>query len=176
MNCTRVLCCFTVVFLLAALTGCAYTTKNGLPARLKTIAIPVFDNKSYYHDYTRKIEVEVSDAVRKTFVQTGELKLAGREDADLILEGEVTGIDREILRQDRFGDPAEVRYVVKARISLYDVKEAKYLLKNTLVTSAEGKGEAGVYNLRRGESDDLGRQKAVEDLGRLIARHVVEKW
>jgi hypothetical protein len=162
--------------MIAAVSGCAYTTKNGLPPHLKSIAIPVFTNKSYYHDYTRKIEVEVSDAVRKTFVQTGELKLAGREDADLILEGDVTGIDREVLRADRFGDPAEVRYVVRSRISLYDVKEAKYLLKNVLVTSADNKGESGVYSLRRGESEDTGRERAVEDLGRLIARHVVEKW
>ena len=157
-------------------SGCAYTAHNGLPPHLKSIAVPVFNNKTYVTDYTRKIEVDVTDAVRKTFVQEGELKLAGREDADLILEGEVTRTDREILRTDRFGDPAEIRYIVRTRISLYDVKEAKYLLKNELVTNTDRKAESGGYNLRRGESEDLGQSNAITDLGRAIARRVVEKW
>lgn len=164
------------VLLIAAFGGCAYTTRNSLPPHAKTIAVPVFANKTYIGDYTRKLEVEVTEAVRNTFIQTGELKLAGRENADLILEGEIMKMDREVLRNDRFGDPAEVRLTVRARISLYDVKEARHIFKHELVTNAEKKEESGVYNLRRGESEALGRQKAIEDLGRMIARRVVERW
>jgi hypothetical protein len=80
------------------------------------------------------------------------------------------------MRTDRFGDPAEVRLTVRARISIYDVKEARYLLKDQLVTNTEKKNESGVYNLRRGEYETLGREKAVEDLGRTIARRVTERW
>ncbi|MCY3020614.1 MAG: LptE family protein [Planctomycetota bacterium] len=156
--------------------GCSYATRNALPPRIKSIAVPVFANKTYIGEYTRKLEVEVTEAVRNAFIQAGELKLAGREDADLILEGSVTKLDREILRNDRFGDPAEVRLTVRARMSVYDVKEAKYLLKDQLVTNAEKKEESGVYNLRRGESEAIGRQKAIEDLGRMIARRVTERW
>lgn len=165
------------VVLAACLGGCSYSARNtALPAHAKTIAVPVFVNKTYVGDYTRKLEVEVTEAVRSTFIQTGELKIAGRENSDLILEGEVTKLEREALRNDRFGDPAEVRLTIRARISLYDVKEAKHIFKDVLVTNAEKKEESGVYNLRRGESEDLGRQKAIEDLGRVIARRVVEHW
>jgi len=156
--------------------GCTYSTKNALPPRMKTIAVPMFANKTYVGEYTRKLEVELTEAVRNAFIQAGELKIAGREDADLILEGEVTKLDREVLRNDRFGDPAEVRLTIRARISLYDVKEARHLFKNQLVTNAEKKEESGVYNLRRGESESLGRQKALEDIGRVIARRVTERW
>ena len=162
--------------LIAVLGGCAYTTRNALPPHAKTIAVPVFANRTYIDEYTRKLEVEVTEAVRNTFIQTGELKLAGRENADLILEGEVVKMEREALRNDRFGDPAEVRLTVRARISLYDVKEARHIFKHELVTNAEKQGTSGVYNLRRGETEDLGRQKAIEDLGRAIARRVVERW
>lgn len=161
---------------LLSLSGCAYTTHNALPPHLKSIAVPVFTNKTYIEDYTRHLEVEVTDSVRKVFVQTGELKLAGREDADLILEGEIEKLDREILRTDRFGDPAEVKVVVRARISIYDVKEAKYLVKHQIVTNLERKSESGVYNLRRGEDESLARTNAVNDLGQVIARRVVERW
>jgi hypothetical protein len=161
---------------LALSSGCAYSTRNALPSHLKTIAVPVFANKTHVDDYTRKIEVEVTDMTRNAFIQTGDLKLAGRENASMILEGEVTTMEREVLRTDRFGDPAEVRLTVRARVSLYDVKEAKYLLKNQLVTNAEKKSESGVYSLRRGESEQLARSQAVQDLGRQIARRVTEYW
>ena len=158
------------------LSGCAYTTRNALPRYMKTIAVPVFANKTFIEEYTRKLEVEVTEAVRNAFIQTGELKLAGREDADLILEGTVTKLDREVLRTTRYGDPAEVRLVARARISVYDVKEAKYLFKDVLVTNSDKREESGVYNLRRGENESQGRQKAIEDLGRTIARRVTERW
>jgi len=163
------------LLVLAGASGC-YSTRNALPKHIKTVAVPVFQNKTYIEDYTRKIEVEVTESVRNAFVQAGELKLANREDADLILEGEVTKMEREILRVDRYGDPAEVRLTIRARISIYDVKEARYWVKNQLVTNAEKKSESGVYSLRRGEYEQLGREKGVEDLGRNIARRVTERW
>src|SRR5947208_9766242 len=86
------------------LAGCAYTTRNALPAHIHTIAVPVFKNKTYVSDYTRKIEVDVTEAVRNAFIQNGELTLASRETADLIVEGEVTHLEREALRSDRFGE------------------------------------------------------------------------
>jgi len=156
--------------------GCAYSTRNALPPHMKTIAVPVFANKTFVEDYTRKVEVEVTEAVRNAFIQTGELKLAGREDADLILEGSVSKVEREVLRTTRYGDPAEVRLVVRTRISVYDVKEAKYLFKDVLVTNSDKHEESGVYNLRRGENESGGRQKAIEDVGRTIARRVTERW
>ena len=162
--------------LAVVISGCAYTTHNGLPPHLKSIAVPVFNNKTYVEEYTRKLEVEITDATRKVFVQSGELKLAGREDADLILEADVEKLDREVLRTDRYGDPAEIRVVIRCRMSLYDVKEAKYLLKNLLVTNGDRASESGVYSLRRGDTEDMARQKAVEDMGRVIAHRVVEKW
>jgi hypothetical protein len=161
---------------LGLLNGCTYSTRNALPAHHKTVAVPVFNNKTYVDDYTRHLDVEVTEAARNAFIEGGELKIAGREDADLIIEGDVTRFDREMLRMDRFGDPAEIRLTVRARISLYDVKEARYLFKDQLVSNAEKRSESGVYNLRRGEEEGLARRKAVEDLGRTIARRVTDRW
>ena len=162
--------------MLALLSGCAYSTRNALPAHIRSIAIPVFKNKTFVTDYTRKIEVEVTDAARNAFIQNGELALASRETADLILEGEVTHVDRETLRSDRYGESAEVRLIIKARISVYDVKEAKYLFENVVVTNTEKKAENGVYNLRRGEYENLGKTNAVEELGKVIAHTITERW
>src|SRR6185295_2540822 len=131
------------------LGSCAYTTKNALPAHVHSIAVPVFKNKTHVTDYNRKVEVDVTEAVRNTFLMNCEWSVVGKEQADLIVEGESTQVDRETLRSDRFGEAAEIRLTIKARISVYDVKEAKYLLQNHLVTNNDKKSESGVYNLRR---------------------------
>jgi len=164
------------VLLVSSISGCAYRARNALPNHMKTIAVPVFANKTFIEDYTRKLEVEVTEAARSAFIQAGELKLAGREDADLILEGTVTKLDRELIRANRFGDPSEVRLVIRARISVYDVKEAKYLFKDVLVSNSDKKEESGVYNIRRGEDEAAGRQRAIDDLGKMIARRITERW
>src|SRR6185295_6612079 len=129
------------------LGSCAYTTKNALPAHVHSIAVPVFKNKTHVTDYTRKVEVEVTEAVRNTFLQNGELAL----------------VDRETLRSDRFGEAAEIKLTIKARISVYDVKEARYLIQNQLVTNNDKKSESGVYNLRRGEFENLGKHNATDE-------------
>ena len=157
------------------LSGC-YSTRTQLPEHARSIAVPVFANKTYCEDYARKVEVEVTEAARKTFLQTGQLKIAGRESADLILEGTILKHERRALRVDRYGEPAETQMRILAQISLYDVKDAKYLFQNAVVANDDDKYESGAYNLRRGEDESLGRQKATEDLGRAIARRVLDHW
>lgn len=170
------MCGLAAAILLAISAGCAYTTRHALPQHIKSIAIPEFKNKTYAQDYSRHIETEVTDAVRNAFIQTGELALAPRESADLILEGDVTYVEREVLRSDRYGEAAEVKLIIKCRISVYDVKEAKYLISNQIVTNIEKKNENGVFNIRRGETEGMGRNNAVFETGRAIARAITERW
>ena len=162
--------------LLLLSSNCAYSTRSRLPEHAKSIAVPVFGNKSYYDEYTRRLEVEVTDSVRKYFLENGQLRIAGREEADLILEGEVMNLERRPLRTDRFGEPAEAQVKISSRISLYDVKTAKYIFQNLLVNNEPNRPESGVYNLRRGEYEGLGRQRAVEDLSRVVTHKVLDQW
>ena len=73
-------------------------------------------------------------------------------------------------------EAAETRIVIHAQVALYDVREAKYVFKKTQIANDAEKAESGVYNLRRGEYEGLGRKKAIEDLGRTIARKVLDRW
>ncbi len=172
---TKILNCAASVLLLAMMAGC-YSTRPNLPKHSKSVAVPVFSNKSHYDDYTRGLETEVTGSVRKSFNQNGILKLTGRENADLILEGDVLKMTRRPLRTDRFGEPAETQIKILAKVSLYDVRDSRYLFRNQVVTNEATKPESGVYNLRRGENEALGRKRAVEDLGKAIARKVLDKW
>ena len=163
------------LLMLLGVAGC-YTSKPKLPSNAKSIALPVFGNKTYHDDYTRRLEVEVSESVRKAFLENGMLKVLGREEADLILEGDVIRMDRVTLRADKFGDPENVQLLIKVRISLYDVKEAKYVFRDVILNNSTDHTESGVYNMNRGENEVLGRTKALEDVGRNIARRVLDLW
>lgn len=160
---------------LLGLPGC-YSSKTRMPESLQTIAVPVFANKTYLVEYTRKLEVDVTDAVRTAFLQQNRLKLAGREGADLVLEGDVLRVERIPLRTNRYGDPAEMQYRVVATISLYNVRDAKYVFKGRTVASDTRRPSAGTYDLRRGEQEEMGKRKSIEDLGRNIAQLVLDHW
>ncbi len=167
-----------VALALAALVGfpACYTAKTRMPENLKTIAVPLFANKTYMTDYTRKLELEVTEAVRTTLLQQGRLQLAGREGADLVLEGDVIKVERVQLRVDRYGDPAEMQYRIVTNVSLYNVRDAKYVFKNVTVASDLRRPASGAYDLRRGEYEDLGKKNAIEGAGRNIAQTVLDHW
>ncbi|MCZ7647188.1 MAG: LPS assembly lipoprotein LptE [Planctomycetota bacterium] len=141
-----------------AFSGC-YSTRPNLPKHAQSIAVPVFANKTYYQDYTRQVEVEISQQVRQAFLRNGQLKVVDRSEADLVLEGSVIKVDRTVLRADRFGEAAETQLKLICKISLYDVHEAKYLFKDLTLTNDAGRPGSGTYNLRRGESEQQGREK-----------------
>lgn len=57
---------------------------------VQTIAVPTFKNKTLLP----RVEVLVSDTVIKQFQQDGTFRIAGNENADARLEGEIMRVDR----------------------------------------------------------------------------------
>jgi hypothetical protein len=78
-----------VLLLLAAGLGggaCAYTTSvASLPAHLKTIAIPVFENAT--NEYT--LENDITEAVIQRFVQDNHLRIVDERSANAVLKGRI---------------------------------------------------------------------------------------
>ncbi len=62
-----------------------------------TIAVPTFENSTLIP----RIEVLVTDTVIKQFQQDGTFKIAGNENADVILKGEISRITRSPARSVR---------------------------------------------------------------------------
>ncbi len=85
--------------------GCGYTTRAMISTEFKTIHIPPFVNKI---DFTREndvenkykinkplLETEITKAVVDKFIFDGNLKLADKQSADLILKGELVEFRRD---------------------------------------------------------------------------------
>jgi len=106
-----------------SLTGClGYHIGPVKPYYLRdvqTIAVPTFKNKTL----VPRIEVLVTDTVIKQLQQDGTFKVASDNDADAVLKGEITRIDRiparsvraNVLATQEFNLRMDVRYTVAGR-------------------------------------------------------------
>jgi len=163
-----------------AFSGCGYSTRSLLPADLKTVHIPNFENKI---DYTKEsvrdiyiplLEVNVRNAVINRFLFDGNLRVAQEEAADLILYGQLTAFQRDGLRfsdaDDR--DVEEYRIRVIVSISLWDTKKQEMLWEEPSFA-----GEATYFTtgaLARSENEAI--SDAITDLSRRIVERTIEDW
>ena len=77
---TRLLALLALALVLA---GCGYSLRGSLPGHIRTVAVPVFANKTQQP----AVENFLTRAVVDAFVTSGRLKVVRPEEADSILEG-----------------------------------------------------------------------------------------
>ena len=92
---------FSSLLLAFLVGGCAgYHLGPATPAHLshiKTIAVPTFANTTL----VPRIEVLVTGTVIKQFQQDGTFRIAGEDQADAVLKGEIIGVGRSPTRSVR---------------------------------------------------------------------------
>ena len=114
---------------LLSLGGCAgYHIGPVQPYYLRSvhsIAVPTFENKTL----VPRIAVLVTDSVIKQFQQDGTYRIAGDDQADAILKGEITRINRVPARSVRGNVLAttEFNLALRVRYSLVERKTGKVL-------------------------------------------------
>lgn len=79
-----------IVTVAAVLSSCAYSLVgrgSALPPGVRSVSIPMFENKTGQPD----LDTYVTTAVRDEFVKDGRLKVDDSQAADSILSGQITG-------------------------------------------------------------------------------------
>ena len=151
--------------------GCAYSFRAPLPDHLRRVRVPVFRNATPYTD----LEVAVTREVITALGTDGSLRVV-RSNADCLLHGVVVGYHRETLREDGLDDRVEGRVTLAARITFTDLTTGRRLFVDRVVTSRGTDESSGIFRLRRRETEGFARSSAAKDLGRAVARAVVEIW
>ncbi|HOC89212.1 MAG TPA: LptE family protein, partial [bacterium] len=78
------------LLLLCAGSGCGiYSVKGSMAPHLKTVAIPLFENRTAEF----RVAEDLTDAVINSFTSDNSLKIADRGAADVLLEGTIIQID-----------------------------------------------------------------------------------
>lgn len=173
--------CSCALVLLCTFSGCGYTTKTVLPENIKTIHVDIFKNsiditkevsaKDKYEVYRPNLEVDVRDALVNRIFLDGHLKLASKESADGILEGEITQYRKDPLRyQNEVVE--EYRISIVCDVTLISAKDNKPLFSEENITGDTTFFTTG--SLQKTESTAL--NDALADLSRRIVNKIVEDW
>ena len=165
----RVLLVLTAGALLVA--GCSYSLRGSLPEHIRTVAVPVFSNKTQQP----AVENFLTRAVVDAFVTSGRLKVVRPEEADSILEGEIVGYQLDSLSYDPRANVREYRLTVTLNMQFRDVRQ------NVMLWRQEGLQEKADFRVP-GQvaatitSEESALRQAAVDIGRAIVNLAVDRF
>jgi hypothetical protein len=161
--------------------GCGYQQNNAVDVSgkssykwaslyredISTVSIPIFANK----EFRRGVEFRLSEAVVKQLEAHSPYRVAPRERADTILEGEVVSIDQSTLSRDvRTAIPQEQLYVLTVNFRWIDLRSGQILLERKHFQQT-----APFYG-PLGEGEFVGAQNAIERLALAIVQEMQADW
>jgi hypothetical protein len=151
--------------------GCRYGTSGSLDPAIKTVGVVMLRNNSREPG----LEGEVTTAVIAALQSYGRLTvIAPDAGPDLLLTGTVDSYSRAALRTDKYGDPVGFALEIEATVSVRK-PDGGYLFKKSRVSNKGSDVASGDVDLTRGQTEGQGRAAAVAELGRNIARRILEQ-
>jgi outer membrane lipopolysaccharide assembly protein LptE/RlpB len=105
--------------------GCGYhrAERVDIPAWIKTIYVAPWTNRS--NEFL--VGSWITDELRQEFLRGSALGIASREEADVILEGEVVSVSTSGLSYVRYDQAIERRIVAQCSVRMKDRKTGKVL-------------------------------------------------
>lgn len=160
-----------LAFMLAALAGCGYSLRGTLPDHVKTVAVPVFANKTA----EPAVENLLTQAVVQAFSTNGRLRVVKPEEADAILEGEVVGYEIQALAFDPRASIRQYRLVVTMNLRFRDVQRKTLLFEQArFQEKADFRVVGAVSQTISREESAL--QAAAVDIARAIVSLAVDRF
>jgi outer membrane lipopolysaccharide assembly protein LptE/RlpB len=153
------------------LAGCGYSLRGTLPSHIRTVAVPIFANRTP----EPAVEGLLTRAVVEAFSTNGRLKVVSPEDADAVLDGEVTGYTLDSIAFDPRANVRQYRLTVTLNLRFRDVKRNEVLFEQT------GLQERSDFQVPGAVSDTISREEgalrlAAVDIARAIVTLAVERF
>lgn len=161
-----------LLLLVVALPGCGYALRRSdLPAHVRTIAIPVFRNRTT----EPAVESTLTRAVVEAFSTDGRLRVVDAAHADSILEGEVTGYQIQSIAFDSRTDVRRYRLVVRLNLRLRDLRQDAVLLDQ------QGFQERADFQVAGAVSETIVREDAAlrtaaTEIARAVVGFTIERF
>jgi hypothetical protein len=114
-----------LLLVLGALAGCGYSLHGTLPPHIRTIAVPVFRNRTA----DPFVAQAVSRAVVEAFSTSGRLRVVPPEQADALLEGELVGYEIQSIAFDPRANVQLHRLLVTLDLRLRDLRQGRVLFE-----------------------------------------------
>lgn len=153
------------------LAGCGYSTRGSLPDHIKTVAVPVFKNRTLEPG----VESAITSGVVNAFTNGGRVRVVPVDQADAILEGEVVGYSLDGLAFDRNANVRAYRLRLVLNVEFRDVR------RSALLWRQEGLEETSDFQVEGQVSDTVARGQgavlqAASEIGRKVVNLAVDRF
>jgi hypothetical protein len=153
------------------LAGCGYSTRGSLPDHIKTVAVPVFKNRTLEPG----VENAITSGVVNAFTNGGRVRVVPVDQADAILEGEVVGYSLDGLAFDRNANVRAYRLRLVLNVEFRDVR------RSALLWRQEGLEETSDFQVEGQVSDTVARGQgavlqAASEIGRKVVNLAVDRF
>ena len=111
--------------LVVGLGGCGYSFRGTLPEHVKTVAVPIFVNRTQQP----AVEGVITRAIVDAFATNGRLRVVRPEDADSILDGEVLQYTVGAIAVDPSLNVQQYRLAVTLSLRMRDVRLNRVLFE-----------------------------------------------
>jgi outer membrane lipopolysaccharide assembly protein LptE/RlpB len=157
--------------LLLVAGGCGYSLKGNLPDHLKTVSVPVFTNRTT----EAGAESTITSAVVNAFTSNGRLRVVSLDEADSVLDGEITGYSVQSLTYDSKLNLRSYRLTVTMNVRFRDLRRTEMLWQQ------DGLVEAVSFDVAGQVSDTISREEgavkqAALEIGRKLVGHAVDRF
>ncbi len=110
------------------LPGCGYTVGSDFRQDIKTVAVPIFENKTN----RRGIEFQLTEAVQKEIMKRSKYRLAKGLEADTRLTGEIIGFRKDVLGETAQDDPRELQVSLIVKVRWEDLRTGTLLAEQEM--------------------------------------------
>jgi len=155
--------------LLAA--GCGYSLRGNLPDHLKTVAIPIFQNRTP----VPAVENFLTNAVVNAFSTNGRLRVTTVDRADSILEGEITSYYLQSIAYDAAANIRQYRLTVTLNLRFRDVRRNEMLFQRYGYSDRADFAVPGTVAETITASEGALQQAATE-IGRSVVSFAIERF
>ena len=160
-----------LVLVAILLTGCGYSTRGSLPGHIKTVAVPIFKNRTLEPG----VETAITSGVVNAFSSGGRVKVVPVDEADAVLQGEVVGYSLDGLSFDATANVRAYRLRLVLNVEFRDVRRSAMLWRQ------EGLSETSDFQVAGQVSDTIARgqgavQQAAAEIGRKVVNLAVDRF
>lgn len=163
--------CVLLFLLLAScfplLSGCGYSSKTLYNKSVRTISVPIFENKTFRREW----EMRLTEALCKNIEARTPFKLTAAKNADTQLSGTITDIQENVLT-NRFSTslPRETQVTVIVDFTWKDIRSGRVLVERKSFNRSAT--EIPQLNERADDAEQL----AVERLASAIVDQLQSDW
>ena len=158
---------FIIGIAIVVISGCGNYSFSGstLPAHMKTIALPVFEDRTAEFG----VDQALKDALIDAFTKDNSLTIADPRTADSILEGEILSIRYQAGAYNTQEQVEDIKVYVTVNVKFTDLKLREVVWEEQLT-------QWGTYNPDDPDGQQAGIDEAIENLVADILNKTIAGW